>query len=121
MPAKPKSYCGKCRIVHRDEECPHRIAFGRRRQSESTSERGGRRWRATRVRIFNRDSFLCQIHKAKGVLVSVELHGPNHGVCDHIIPLAEGGVDEDDNLQTICQSCDVEKTQLESKKHLLTV
>jgi 5-methylcytosine-specific restriction enzyme A len=34
------------------------------------------------------------------------------------VPIAEGGADTDDNLQTICQSCDVEKTQIESKKHL---
>jgi 5-methylcytosine-specific restriction protein A len=69
--------------------------------------------------VFVRDNYLCQIHKLKGVYVSVELHGPNHGVCDHKIPIAEGGSEHDSNLQTICQFCDMEKTQLESKKHLM--
>jgi 5-methylcytosine-specific restriction protein A len=118
MPAKPRSYCGKCRIVHRNEECPHRIAFGRKRATEKNSERGGSKWRTTRKGIFVRDKFLCQIHLAKGLYVSVELHGPDHGVCDHIAPLAEGGANDESNLQTICQSCDEIKTQAESKRHL---
>lgn len=115
MPAKPQSYCGKCRKIHRNEECPHRVAFGRA-NTQLKSGRGGSKWRTKRERIFIRDGFLCQIHKEKGQIVSVELHGVNHGVCDHIVATKHGGSDDDENLQTICQACDAEKTQFESTK-----
>jgi len=115
MANKPGSWCSKCRKVHHDEPCPHRKAFGRKRDSHQQSGRGGRVWQRTREYIFHRDNFLCQICKSKGVLTSVELHGPYHGVCDHIIPLSQGGDDKIENLQTICQSCDKEKTASESR------
>lgn len=78
--------------------------------------RGGSKWRTRRRRIFERDNYLCQIHLKEGRLVPVELHGPRHGVCDHIIPTAEGGTDDDENLQTICQDCDKVKTDEERRR-----
>ena len=69
-----------------------------------------------RERIFRRDKFLCQEHLRNGILVSVALHGKNAGICDHIVPIAEGGTEEDSNLQTLCKACDKLKTQKESKK-----
>ena len=77
--------------------------------------RGGRQWRKLRERIFIRDRFVCQICKAKGKLTAIELHGPNYGVCDHIVPISQGGSDDPINLQTICQRCDKTKTQAESR------
>jgi len=118
MPDKPGSWCSKCRKVHKDEPCPHRKPFERKRNKAQSSGRGGRAWQRTREFIFTRDRFLCQICLAKGVLTSVELHGPNHGVCDHIVPIAEGGGNNHDNLQTICQCCDKEKTAKESRAAL---
>lgn len=121
MAVKPKSYCGKCRKVHAKDLCPHRQAFGRKRKPQR-SGRGGRAWQTLRRTVFERDSFLCQIHLEKGQLVSVDLHGPNHGVCDHIIAISQGGADiqqgdeiNPDDYQTICQSCDKGKTYRESR------
>jgi len=116
MPVKPGSWCTKCRTVHSNGDCPHRKPFDRKRKQAKTSGRGGRTWSKKREIIFNRDRFLCQIHLEKGELVSVELHGPNHGVCDHKIPKSQGGTDDDDNLQTICQHCDKIKTSEESQQ-----
>lgn len=76
--------------------------------------RGGRPWRRTREAVFIRDKYLCQICLKAGKLTAVELHGPNAGVCDHRIPLSQGGPDTMDNLQTICQPCNVVKTLQES-------
>lgn len=77
--------------------------------------RGGHKWRVRRERIFKRDKYLCQICLTAGRLTPVQLHGPEHGVCDHIKPLGKGGSDDDSNLQTICQACDKAKTSLESR------
>jgi 5-methylcytosine-specific restriction protein A len=35
-------------------------------------------------------------------------------VCDHIVPLAEGGTDATSNLQPLCQSCHNAKTMRET-------
>lgn len=115
MAKKPPSWCGKCRTVHRDGICPHRKAFGRKRKEQKTSGRGGHKWREKRERVFIRDRFLCQICLRKGIYTAVELHGPNHGVCDHKVPKSQGGTDDEDNLDTICQACDKVKTQEESR------
>ena len=91
--------------------CPQKKAW---EKPVARSGRGGRPWRRRRERVFKRDGYLCQIHLRQNKLVSVELHGPNAGVCDHIVPLEEGGTDDESNLQTICQECDKIKTQEES-------
>jgi 5-methylcytosine-specific restriction enzyme A len=77
--------------------------------------RGGSKWRTRRERIFDRDGFVCQICKSAGIMRVVTLHGSSHGVCDHIVPMSQGGGDDDTNLQTICQACDAAKTQRESR------
>ncbi len=118
MPKKPGTWCSKCRTVHHDEPCPHRKPFERKRNKTKQSGRGGRKWQRIREFIFTRDRFLCQICLSTGIYTSVELHGPNHGVCDHIIAKAHGGSDDVENLQTICQSCDKKKTQEESRMSL---
>jgi len=77
--------------------------------------RGGRPWQRKRERVFKRDKYLCQICLQAGIINPVDLHGPNHGVCDHIKPKSRGGDDSESNLQTICQRCDKVKTGKESR------
>lgn len=77
--------------------------------------RGGRPWQRMRERVFESDGFLCRVCRAKGRLEPVELHGSRAGVCDHIVPMSQGGGDHIDNLQTLCQACDKVKTYGESR------
>jgi len=35
---------------------------------------------------------------------------------DHIVPLAEGGVDEETNVQPLCELCHAAKTQQEAQR-----
>lgn len=35
---------------------------------------------------------------------------------DHVVPKAEGGTDDDDNLQSICEPCHAVKTAQESAR-----
>lgn len=93
-------------------KCPDAPVWSR--PVHKRSGRGGRPWQRKRERIFERDGYVCQIHLERGEVKVVTLTGPLAGVCDHRVPLAEGGTDDDSNLQTICRDCDREKTQVES-------
>lgn len=71
--------------------------------------RGGRPWRRTRERILDRDQRLCQPCLASGwVTLATEV--------DHIRPRAEGGRDDDSNLQAICSACHASKTSAEQAR-----
>lgn len=113
MSSKPPRWCPSCRAAH-DGECPNRPVW--QKPSAKASGRGGRPWTRKREYIFRRDNFLCQICLQAGALTYVELHGEKAGVCDHKIPLSQGGTDDEENLQTICKRCDKEKTALESRR-----
>lgn len=55
-----------------------------------------------RHEVFKRDNYKCkECGKSKD---EITLH------CDHIIPIAQGGTDELDNLQTLCQACNLAKS-----------
>ncbi|MGB6924806.1 HNH endonuclease [Psychrobacter sp.] len=69
--------------------------------------RGGRPWRRKRDEIFLRDKYTCQVCGRVGG--ELEL--------DHIVNVARGGTDDDNNLQTLCKSpCHAAKTHAESKE-----
>ena len=71
--------------------------------------RGGRPWRRKRARILARDGKLCQPCKAAGRLTLATQ-------VDHIVPKAEGGTDEEDNLQAICAPCHDAKSRTEATR-----
>ena len=58
----------------------------------------------TRLRheVFKRDGYKCL--ECGKTNKETTLH------CDHIIPIAQGGTDELDNLQTLCQACNLAKS-----------
>lgn len=78
--------------------------------TESTTKRGyGWAWQQTRERILTRDSGLCCVCSRAGrVTVATEV--------DHIVNKAEGGSDDDGNLQSICKPCHKAKTAAESHR-----
>lgn len=64
-----------------------------------------RDWQRRKRAVFSRDGWRC---------VECERYKrPLH--CDHITPRAEGGGDELDNLQTLCQDCHNKKTAAENR------
>jgi 5-methylcytosine-specific restriction protein A len=65
-------------------------------------------WKARRLRILRRDAFVC---RACGRVV----YGQAAHV-DHIVPLEEGGTDDDENLQTLCQADHGKKTREEQRR-----
>lgn len=56
-------------------------------------------WRALRSTVFERDDFTCCYCGARGVRLE----------CDHIVPVADGGGHELENLTTACWHCNRSK------------
>lgn len=57
-----------------------------------------------RFEVFKRDRFTCQYCGAHPP--AVILH------CDHIIPVAEGGTNDETNLTTACENCNLGKSDV---------
>ena len=75
----------------------------------STKRIAGSTWMATRRRIMQRDGFACACCGA--VRMDHE--------CDHVVPLEQGGSNDDDNLQLLCSGvgrCHDLKTREEAKQ-----
>lgn len=56
-------------------------------------------WRVIRNRVFKRDDYTCQYCGERGKKLE----------CDHVIPVARGGLHDDDNLVTACFACNRSK------------
>lgn len=65
-------------------------------------------WKARRLRILRRDAFVCRA--CSRVCYGQAAH------VDHIVPLEEGGTDDDENLQVLCSSCHGAKTRSEQRR-----
>lgn len=74
----------------------------------ATKRRTGRWLQEQRAALF----------RLKPLCAECERHGRVSLACirDHIIPLAEGGEDNDDNTQGLCDSCNETKTKSESAR-----
>lgn len=76
----------------------------------STPSRYGALWKRTRMQILQRDNYLCQeCLKAGRYVTATDV--------DHIVPLAQGGTDRADNLQSLCHDCHKAKTARERLKN----
>lgn len=96
----------------------HRVARGSfaDRSRGSRHERGyGTEWDKRRERILQRDNGLCQECLRHGRVTGVG-GKPYSAFVDHIIPKAEGGTDDDENLQTLCRTCHTAKTDIEKNR-----
>lgn len=80
------------------------------RDQRTTTERGyGWFWQKTRDRIARRDNYLCQPCLRRG-------RPTPFAEVDHIKPKAQGGTDDDDNLECTCIDCHKAKTTAEAAK-----
>lgn len=89
----------------------HKVAAGAfaDRRRGSRHERGyGTAWDKQRKRILQRDGGICQACLPGAVHAGTEV--------DHRIPKAEGGTDDDSNLQTICRVAHKAKTAAEAAR-----
>lgn len=61
-----------------------------------------------RASLFSREPLCAECMRQGRVAVATQR--------DHIIPLEEGGLDDESNEQGLCQSCHDEKSKLEAKR-----
>lgn len=110
MPKRPKSICrqpGCSALTDAPGYCAKHAgqSSGWAKTSKGkTTERGyGWAWQKRRERILLRDCGLCQVCRKEGrVKEATDV--------DHIVQKADGGTDDDDNLQSICRDCHKAKT-----------
>ena len=104
MPKKPKrpcSYpgCGKltdCRYCDEHRKIAER-QYNRYLRDPDTNKRYGRAWKKLRARFLLLHP-LCEQCKSEGRLTAAEeVH--------HILPLANGGANDESNLMALCKSC----------------
>ena len=104
MPKKPKrpcSYpgCGKLTDGRYCDEHRQTAAhqYNRYLRNPDTNKRYGRAWKKLRVRFFLKHP-LCEHCKNEGRLTAAEeVH--------HVLPLANGGTNDESNLMALCKSC----------------
>lgn len=88
---------------------PGAHAFGDDRRGSRQARGYGADWDRRRARILRRDGYRCQCKECKdGGFIT-----PATDV-DHIIPRADGGSDDDDNLQALGHECHRRKTANEN-------
>lgn len=95
--------CARCEAEHGGDR-GHRWDTGRRPVRRIT----GRALQAMRARLFKREP-LCRKCRERGRVTLATIR-------DHVVPLAEGGVDDETNEQPLCDVCSDEKTREESKR-----
>ena len=106
-PLKPCKHPG-CRNLSTDGYCEEHKADGLQWASKNKPKRlRGRKSQERRKRIAERDGYKCQIC---GRVAS-------KGIADHIIPLAFGGKDVEDNMQWLGYECHQKKSVEEKKQH----
>lgn len=104
MPRKPKRGCaypGCAKLVDGQYCDKHKKVvqkyYDRYHRSENYNKKYGRSWRKVRRRYVKRHP-LCEICLAIGKITPVEeVH--------HIVPISQGGTNDEENLQSLCQSC----------------
>lgn len=68
----------------------------------------GRRLQVMRAKLFSRNPLCAECMRQGKVTVATQR--------DHIIPLEEGGSDDESNEQGLCQECHDVKSKLEAKR-----
>lgn len=111
---KPCSQPG-CSVLVRDgtSRCAHHKikpgSFADKRRGSRQSRGYGKEWDVKRTAILSRDHGICQPCLRDG-----HVHQGTH--VDHVVPKAEGGTDDDSNLQTICAERHRAKTAAEAAR-----
>ncbi|TXG78917.1 HNH endonuclease [Candidatus Dojkabacteria bacterium] len=78
------------------------------KKATATKRITGRRLQAMRAKLFSKNPLCAEC--ARNGLVSIATQR------DHIIPLEEGGLDDETNEQGLCEACHEKKSKQESQR-----
>jgi len=119
MPGRPAKVCtypgcgalthGKARRCEAHPSTPWRRAAEPVTPPTTTARGYGWAWQKLRLAVLKRDNYLCQIALGEGLVISAT-------EVDHIVPKAEGGTDDMDNLQAVSHDRHRAKTKLEAAR-----
>jgi 5-methylcytosine-specific restriction protein A len=104
---KPCAQCGTL-VGDGSARCDAHKRNAWQRYGNTTKRTAGRRLQRDRAALFAREP-LCRECQRHGRVTLATIR-------DHIVPLAEGGADDDANTQPLCQACSDAKTEAESKR-----
>lgn len=102
-------YCDQCQHVLKEKKDTWK------RHQDQLKRLGKKRvydtgfWRKVRKQVLQRDNYLCVMCAKQGRIT------PATDV-DHIIPVAKGGSNMPDNLQSLCHECHKIKTSTEDNR-----
>ena len=105
---RPDHLCDECRARHKG------WSMWQHYKGSSKSRGYGYAWNKLRLKALERDKHLCQMCLKRGIFTTAT-------DVDHIVPLAQGGSDEMENLQSLCHECHKQKTcqeRLNNKNYL---
>lgn len=108
--AAPKvcAHAGCMAIASSGSRCDKHISeatsWGAWQNGRTSSQRGyGAMWRKIRADVMVRDNYLCQTCKRAKTITAAN-------AVDHIKPKSQGGTDNMNNLEAICNDCHKTKT-----------
>lgn len=105
---RPCTYPGCGTLVQGSSRCSLHQVEAWTKRPDAPKRRTGRRLQADRARLF-RESPLCVECQRAGVVRAATER-------DHIIPLAEGGTDDDSNIQGLCKEHHAAKSKREAAR-----
>lgn len=110
MPQAAPKPCTQCKVLVFDgsSRCmAHKVQAWAKRP-DVVKRQSGRALQRKRAELFAREP-LCRECAKRGLVTLAVIR-------DHIVPLAEGGLDVDSNCQPLCQPCSDAKTATESAR-----
>jgi 5-methylcytosine-specific restriction protein A len=104
MPSKPRKPCcyPDCPALTHERYCPQHkklteAQYDKYQRDPDSVKRYGQLWRKIRAR-FLKEHPLCEMCKREGKLTPAkQVH--------HVVPLANGGTNESNNLMSVCLAC----------------
>lgn len=109
MPSMPPKPCSVCSVLVRDgtSRCTqHKVAAWQKPHATETKRITGRKLQRMREQLFYEEP-LCRHCAAKGITKLATQR-------DHILSLGEGGTEEPENIQPLCDDCHDIKSRSES-------
>lgn len=112
MPISPPKPCNHpgCGVLVRDGtgRCPKHKREAWAKAPTAAKRVTGRRLQTMRERLFAENPLCVECERNGLVMLATQR--------DHVIPLAEGGTDDDDNVQGLCKPCHDAKSRQESAR-----